>query len=276
MQAIASPPPDGQGTADLLRQQRAALGEAAIDKLMSGIPNAAYPATTLESLLHLIGTVESSGLPYSRITPIIYYFFLDYPPAATNGASVADHYGVEVKLCDELRAHIRGLWALDRQLIDQNVISDLTEMPLEKDWAEWTLGALKPNPELYVAFVDSQQPEQPNSNDFIESLIKIGQYSRALQVGRTTDNLPHVFELLAKEISTSSAAARGIAQLGCSPDEWHSIESFAEQSVLADPTGLAGTAVFVRAMHTGDIEAVHKMKSLSDRYASMSRGVAEL
>lgn len=276
VRTIASPPPDAQATVDLLRQQRAVLGEAAIDRLMAGVPNAEYPSTTLESLLHLIGSVERSSFSYSRQVLIIYYFFLDYPPSLTSGVSVADHYAEEVKLSEDLRSYIRGLWALDRQKLDQDVITDLAEVPLEVEWTEWVLSALKPSPELYVAYVDSQQPQLRDSTDFVDSLIGIGQYARALQVGRATGNSTRVLEILAKRIASDSTAARGIAQLGCSPDEWRAIESYAEPLIVADPTGLAGTAIFVRAMHTGDIETVHKMKLLSDHYANLSRGVAEL
>ncbi|PRT52487.1 Protein ELYS [Wickerhamiella sorbophila] len=277
-----SPDPYGESGIEKIIARRRSKG-LGVDILLGPNDAPKYPPRGTEERVQLIQKIESNLPSRASQTRAIYYLLLDYPVEATNNESVAAYFSSEIKPSHVQTRFVQGLWHLDHNELEQALACLCepweAEVANSSDFYAFIMSALAPEPRLLTAFIDAKQPplDTEAMNVYVDALASQGLTFEILQLSRTHRTSEPLKQLGQFASNTSNRqAALSVAQLPCDADEWLIVQNELDKAIEKDADGLAGELTMVRAIHTGDLPTISRMKRLTDKYALIAKGTAEL
>lgn len=276
------PDPYGESGIEKIIARRRATG-LGVDILLGPSNAPKYPPRGTEERVELIQKIESSLPSRASQTRAIYYLLLDYAVETTNNESVAAYFSSEIKPSHVQTQFVQGLWHLDHNEPQQGLACLCepweAEVSNSDDFYSFIVSALASEPQLLVAFVDAKQPtlDAAAMNMYVDALASQGLTFEILQLSRS-QRTPEPLKRLGQFAATTSnrEAALSVAQQPCDAEEWLVIQTELDKAIEKDANGLAGELTMVRAIHTGDLPTISRMKRVTDKYALIARGTAEL
>lgn len=261
------------------RRSQSSLG-LGIDCLLSyaGLsnPSSVYPPNNRETMLKLVGDIESAEKKSIYLSRALLYIFLDFSPVGddNNVSGVAEYFCSQTWVSKPEQDLVTALWLLDHGKAQESL--EFLGQPWEFEGADllntYIVEALTVQRIGAVACYLAARGSSGSFNDqLVRSLALRGKFSEVLDIARTHNREEYLREITRVAIHNKQNG-RELAQLPCTPEEWDVIgeelnsiirSASPSQKEVNATNSIARDILLVRALHTGDMETLMELKGTS-------------